>query len=85
MTHSAIPWTIKPAFRNVRVQRIMCGHHLIAETLDTKRDLYEVTVEPNKMLGLCRWAKNGRPINGIYVPAEVLHEMAARLNGDKYA
>ena len=35
MTHSAIPWTVKPAFRDVRVQRIMSGYHLIAETLDT--------------------------------------------------
>lgn len=46
-------------------------------------DLYEVTVEPNKMLGMCRWTKNGKPINGIYVPGEVLREVANRLDHEE--
>lgn len=43
-------------------------------------DIYEVTVEPRKMLGMCRWTKNGNPINGIYVPAKVLCEIVQKLD-----
>ena len=42
-------------------------------------DLYEVDVEPNVMLGMCRWTKNGQPISGAFVPAAVLHEIASQL------
>lgn len=46
-------------------------------------DLYEVEIEPNKMLGMCRWTKNGKPINGIYVPAAALREIAGRLEAEE--
>lgn len=47
------------------------------------RDLYEVDVEPNKMLGMCDWFKNGKPINGIYVPAQILREVNDQLDAEQ--
>lgn len=46
-------------------------------------DLYEVEVNSAPMLGMCNWYKNGKRINGIYVPAEVLHRVARRLDEEK--
>lgn len=46
-------------------------------------DLYEVDVEPNKMLGMCNWFRNGKPINGIYVPAQVLREINEQLDAEQ--
>lgn len=46
-------------------------------------DLYEVDVEPNKMLGMCRWFKNGKTINGIYVPGEVLRKINEQLDEEE--
>jgi hypothetical protein len=54
-------------------------------TATTLTDLYEVKVEPNVMLGMCRWTKNGHPISGAFVPADVLHDIASRLRMERKA